>query len=133
MSLVVAIETGAGLVMAADKRQYDLIRGDQDSVDKLHPIDNLTAFSATGYVGFADPVTFAPIFDVKQSIRDFYRNRGVEIPASFDGLCQELFQQFLTFWANHPSPAVGLAKGEALYQVVFFHCAAGTPPRYSIP
>jgi len=65
-SLVAFVPTAAGLVVCADKREWNPIKGASDTEIKIYPIDSKAAFTITGSVAILDPSTLRPLFSVKE-------------------------------------------------------------------
>jgi hypothetical protein len=96
-TLVVSIASREGLVVVADKRTNDPIRGDLDSAIKISPLGRFSALSVTGTPDFLDPFTFKPNWSLDSIIREYYGNADPEIPESFPELARKITRSFASF------------------------------------
>jgi hypothetical protein len=81
-SLAVFVPSASGLVVCADKREWNRIRGASDTETKIYNINPKAAFTITGAVAILDPTTLQPVFSVKdlviRCLKDGTKQRFVE-------------------------------------------------------
>src|SRR4051812_3272906 len=106
MTLVVATPTRDGIVLAADKRSCDPVRGVRDTLTKVVAIAPHTAVALTGRPtvesycdGPADPA-FVTLYDAETAICDFYRTVEPSFPETTKGLAEKLCSGFEGYLAK---------------------------------
>src|SRR4051794_18712136 len=130
MTLVVATPTRDGIVLAADKRSCDPVRGVRDTLTKVVAVGPRTAVALTGrptvesyYDGSAGPA-FATLYDAEAAIRDFYLTVEPSFPETTRGLTDKLCSGFEGYLATQPFddwPESGEPPEHTLYLAVFAH------------
>jgi hypothetical protein len=131
MTLVLATPTRDGLVLAADKRSADPVRGVRDTLTKVVAVGPHTALALTGRATFESyracppgPPVFTTLYDAEAEIRDFYRTVEPSFPGTTQGLADRLrsgFEQYLQTQPFDDWPDGGEPPGYALYLAVFAH------------
>jgi len=97
-TLVLVMPTVSGLVVAADRRTFDPIRGDTDSTIKIVTA-NQTAVFTTGVASWADAHSFRTVFDATDVAANYIREgkiRGALIPN-----LQDLTQRVRDGYSKH--------------------------------
>jgi hypothetical protein len=125
-TLVIAVLTADGLVIVADKRTNDRVRGDLDTQIKIEKIDRIGAFSTTGLPRFLNPITFAELFSAERSVADYFRITGAvtSMDSHWIPIAKRLMGDFDNFLLQLPFthwPGDGDLPDYALFQVVFFY------------
>lgn len=125
-TLIIAIPTRDGLVIVADKRTSDPIRGDLDNAEKIVNIGKFTAISTTGISNFLDRRTFQELFSAEQVITEYAQNNP--FPPSSDAEWRHIadalaakFRSFLSWLPIWDWPSDGDPPDNALFQIAFFH------------
>lgn len=132
-TLVVALATKQGLLVCADRRTYDPVRGDLDDTEKITQIGNRAAFASTGIPTFyklltnslTQQTTLVPGFLADSVAQSFFQKNGfTDSETSWQGLARELVQSFESFLRSTPYkfwPETGNPPDNALFQLgVFF-------------
>jgi hypothetical protein len=130
MTLVVATPTQDGIVLAADKRSCDPLRGVRDTLTKVVAVGPRTAVALTGRPivescrdGPAGPA-FATLYDAEAEIRDFYLAVEPLFPETTTDLTDKLCSGFESYLATQPFadwPETGESPEHTLYLAVFAH------------
>src|SRR4051794_25245161 len=97
MSLFLATATRDGVVLAADKRTWDPLRGVRDDQEKVVRLGTHTALATTGLPRFEtalhvppEPPAFALLYDAAEVIREYYGGADPLFPESQQGLAERL-------------------------------------------
>ena len=131
MTLVLVTPTRDGLVLAADKRSCDPVRGVRDTLTKIVPVGPRTAVALTGRPTFesytacpSGPQAFTTLYDAEVEVREFYRGVEPSFPETAAALEDRLrsgFERYLTTQPFDDWPESGEPPEHALYQAVFVH------------
>jgi hypothetical protein len=119
-TLISLLPSKDGLVIVADKRTNDRIRGDLDSANKIIQIGKFMAFSATGTPDFLSPVTFLPMYSAEKITSNFFEshgslNRDSLVPLAV--LLQNKFKDLLNSLQYFEWPLDGDPPDNALFQL----------------
>jgi hypothetical protein len=126
MTLVVATPTRDGIVLAADKRSCDPVRGLRDTLTKVAAVGTHTAVALTGrptFESYRDPV-FTTLYDAEAEIRQFYQSVEPAFPETTTGLTDHLCSGFGHYLTKQPFddwPESGEPPDHTLYLAVFAH------------
>jgi hypothetical protein len=141
MTLFMATPTRDGIVLAADQRTWDPLRGVRDDQEKVVRLGTHTAFATTGlpcYERFffqpPAPPVFIPLYDAAEVIREFYGAADPLFPESTQGLADRLMSTFAEHLRRLPFPQWPECAGppdDILYQAVFVqYCRRAGAFRY---
>jgi hypothetical protein len=139
-TLVVALATKDGLVVCADKRTYDWMRGDLDNEVKIRNLGTATLISSTGLVKFYDILTnrvngqqsLRLGFDANAVATEYFETHGFDNSESFwKGFTEYLSSAFQAYIGARPFahwPETGDPPDNALFQLAIFFLDALKQP-----
>lgn len=131
-TLVVALATKDGLVVCADKRTYDWMRGDLDNEVKIRNLGIATLISSTGFVKFYDVLTnrvngqqsLRLGFDANAVATEYFETHEFDNSEVFwKGLTENLSSAFHAYITARPFadwPDTGDPPDNALFQLAIF-------------
>jgi hypothetical protein len=100
-TLVIPIETTEGIVMCADRREYNRQRGASDNQDKIFKLSRTSAFSISGNRGILRPGDLHVFYDVPEVVT-LYVNQHADktIDNNWEGLKHELAASYVRYLTN---------------------------------
>lgn len=139
-TLIVGLATKEGLLICADKRTYDPLRGALDTEVKIVELTPTAVFAWTGipvfYEILSDRTPDQPSLRVAFSAVDvvkgyFLNNRFSNTNDFWRGLSlalKEQFEKFLYAWPFTSWPETGNPPDNALFQLAFFYTDSANVP-----
>jgi len=120
-TLIVAVPTRDGLMIAADRRTYDSARGDLDTTLKIRPIGPFTAITTTGNATWMDSSTLQVAYNAKDIAEAFFREHEPQgnLAQLWDPLARTLLRKFKEYLEDHPVRTSDLQN--PLFQMEIFH------------
>src|SRR6185369_10641042 len=130
-TLVIATATKEGLVICADKRSYDELRGDIDTIDKISKLSPKVTSSSTGNVRFyevhssllTNEKSLKLVYDADDIVKDYFSKKEFKNNEEFWGgledVLAEKFKQFLSQTRPEIWPKSAVAPKHILYQIIF--------------
>jgi hypothetical protein len=135
-TLVVAVATNRGLVVCADKRTYDRVRGDLDSKRKIIQVPPSTIVTATGNPTFYDILRDGSLrlaFSAEEVTRQYFLKEGFREDDEFwRNLAYALNSEFERYLNARPFrlwPETVDSDDNALFVIGVFHVDKATGPR----
>jgi hypothetical protein len=135
-TLVVAVATSRGLVVCADKRTYDRVRGDLDSKLKIIQVRPSTIVTATGNPTFYDILRDGSLrlaFSAEEVTRQYFLKEGFREDDEFwRNLAYALNTEFEGYLNARPFslwPETVVSNDNALFVIGVFHLDKATGPR----
>lgn len=142
-TLVVGLSTKRGLLVCADKRTYDYLRGDLDAEVKITELTPQAVSTSTGTGTFYDILTdrltnqqsLRLAFNADEVTRDYFlKNEFNDMKEFWQGLAQALIEQFEKFLYARPYnfwPESGNPPDNALFQLGIFYLDKSKSPAAS--
>jgi hypothetical protein len=129
-TLVVSVPAKTGLVLCADKRTYDPLRGDQDNATKIHQLKTFVAFASTGTATFVDRFTFADLFNADTITEDFFKTHSVTADLmAFGNTLSEGFGRFLLSRPSSDWPPTANTLANAVFQIPISYITTADEPQ----
>lgn len=122
-TLVVSIPTVDGLVICADKRSYDSVRGDLDNNQKIIQIDKYSSFVITGTPLYLSKKNYDTLFSAEKVILDYLKFHSIDEENIIESLGQHICYIFDNFIKKQKFEEWPLSDEESnyeLFQVCFF-------------
>jgi hypothetical protein len=122
-TLVVTAPYRNGIIICADKRTYDRVRGDRDTETKVIQIGKFAAFSSTGTPGFVGFPSFNVLWNADTATAEFYavsRFSPDTIPKLFVSV-DASYKAYLNRIPIGWWPESAFEVGNALFQLIFFY------------
>jgi hypothetical protein len=125
-TLVVIVPTRDGIVIGADRRTNDEVRGDLDTTLKIRKLGQFTSATATGNPTWDDRATLRTMYDVRDIAETFFRDRDLSGSLSelWRPLAVSLVEEFKLYLANYPFsqwPVAHDTPDNALFQLEVVH------------
>src|ERR1700740_1755072 len=73
-TLVLTVPTQTGIVMCADRREYNSVKGATDKQDKIFRLSATSGFSIAGNRGILDPKDLHSLYDVPTVVMNFFKS-----------------------------------------------------------
>lgn len=120
-TLIVAVPTREGIVIAADRRTFDSVRGDLDTTLKIRPIGQFLAITSTGNATWMDASTLKIAYNAKDIAEEFFHEQlPVDgLPEDWEPLARRLLGRFKKYLADYPILSSDLQ--DPLFQMEIFH------------
>jgi hypothetical protein len=127
-TLVVIVPNADGLLICADRRSYDLVRGDTDINLKIGRLDKWAAVASTGNTTYLNRPSFAVGFDANKEALEFAASNGFDpSPAYWSALATRIATDLGLYAHQYPGWSLPISPDHVLFQIIFAYIHAKAP------
>lgn len=127
-TLVVFVPSKMGLLVCADKRSWNPMRGARDTETKIRTLGQKSAFVVTGSVEVLDSKNWGTMFSVRDVISEHFKDlrskRFVNKLDTLPGVLENAYRAFVRQDGIHLEPSPG-STDDVIYSVTIWYVLSG--------